>query len=126
MTKEFVNYEQALALKELGFDEPCFGLFDNIEPNEFYQVHSHASMGTGTFIKAPLYDQAFRWLLEKHYLYAIIIPTVTMHWTFKTTTVVEGMVEVPPYSHVDAYDYSRREEAEQACLVKLIEIVKNK
>jgi hypothetical protein len=25
MKKEFISYEQALALKELGFDEPCFG-----------------------------------------------------------------------------------------------------
>ena len=24
MNKEFITYEQALALKELGFDEPCF------------------------------------------------------------------------------------------------------
>ena len=26
MEKEFVTYEQALTLKELGFDEPCFAL----------------------------------------------------------------------------------------------------
>ena len=25
--KDFVPYEQALALKELGFDEPCFGFY---------------------------------------------------------------------------------------------------
>ncbi len=27
MNKEFIPYEQALALKELGFDEPCFGYY---------------------------------------------------------------------------------------------------
>lgn len=27
MNKEFVTYEQALALKELGFDEPCFAYY---------------------------------------------------------------------------------------------------
>ena len=27
MKKEFVPYEPALALKELGFDEPCFGKY---------------------------------------------------------------------------------------------------
>jgi hypothetical protein len=26
MKKEFIPYEQALALKELGFDEPCLAL----------------------------------------------------------------------------------------------------
>jgi hypothetical protein len=25
MEKEFISYEQALILKELGFNEPCFG-----------------------------------------------------------------------------------------------------
>ena len=25
--KEFVPYEESLALKELGFNEPCFGYF---------------------------------------------------------------------------------------------------
>jgi hypothetical protein len=49
-----------------------------------------------------------------------------MAWTFKTMTVVQGMVEVPPYNHVGAYDYSSREEAELDCLKKLIEIVKQK
>ena len=29
MEKEFIPYEQALALKELGFDEPCFTKFEN-------------------------------------------------------------------------------------------------
>ena len=28
MTQEFVPHEQALALKEFGFDEPCFGVYD--------------------------------------------------------------------------------------------------
>jgi hypothetical protein len=31
MNKEFVPYEQALALKELGFNEPCFGYY-NTDP----------------------------------------------------------------------------------------------
>jgi hypothetical protein len=27
MEKEFVTYNQALKLKELGFNEPCFGIY---------------------------------------------------------------------------------------------------
>ncbi len=41
-------------------------------------------------------------------------------------TVVKGMIEVPPYKHVDANDYITYEEAELSSLQKLIEIVKNK
>ena len=29
MNKEFIPYEQALELKELGFDEPCLGCYDD-------------------------------------------------------------------------------------------------
>jgi len=153
MNKEFIPYQQALALRELGFDEPCFkayfkytrstDLSNKIElssplsniygegylfknSDDFFIDRSISGDGDGAKCSAPLYQQAFHWLLEKHNLYGIIIPTVTMAWTFKTMTTVTGMVEVPPYSHVGAYDYSSREEAEQACLEKLIELVKNK
>jgi hypothetical protein len=129
MNKEFVPYEQSLELKELGFDEECLGWY----PKDTAALSLHGvfigkpSSGSYKLLAyAPTFSQAFRWLLEKHNLYGIIIPTVTMAWTFKTMTVVIGMVEVPPYNHVEAYDYNSREEAEQACLEKLIELVKNK
>jgi len=133
MDKEFVPYEQTLELKELGFDEPCFGYYeDNNLTITFPSTSENGWKWVGNSIipskntKAPLYQQSFRWLLEKHHLYGIVIPTVTMDWTFKTMTIAQGMVEVPPYNHIDAYDYSSREEAELACLKKLIEIVKQK
>lgn len=61
LEKEFVPYDQALALKELGFDEPCFGFYNDMENNK--------PMG-GNFPcdgrnSAPLYQQAFRWLYQK-------------------------------------------------------------
>ena len=124
MEKEFVPYEQALRMKQLGFDEPCFAWYVTESYGlEYGKVIKSDLIKDG--IVAPTFSQAFRWFREKHYLYAIIIPTITMHWTFKTTTVVEGMVEVPPYNHVHAIDYSTYEEAELACLAcleKLIEI----
>jgi len=68
MTKEFIPYEEALALKELGFDEPCFGYFrkdskklflcDFEINNDFIRIHNYK-------VIAPLYQQAFRWLFEK-------------------------------------------------------------
>jgi hypothetical protein len=59
MDKEFVGYTEALALKELGFEEPCFGFYNDMVNNK--------PMG-GNFPcdgrnSAPLYQQAFRWLL---------------------------------------------------------------
>ena len=88
-------------------------------------VNFNAKHSLGEMISAPLWQQAFEWLLKKHYLYGIIIPTITMHWTFKTMTVVDGMVGVPPYNHVHATDYSTYEEARLECLKELISLVKN-
>jgi hypothetical protein len=31
MTAEFIPYEQALELKELGFDEPCLAYYSDVE-----------------------------------------------------------------------------------------------
>lgn len=132
MNKEFVPYEIALKLEEIGFDEPfiTFGTQYLYRNEDFCRSNSGAIELFESFndelVIAPTFAQAFKWLLKKHSLYAVIIPTVTMHWTFKTMTVLEGMVEVPPYKHVDATDYSTYEEAETACLKKLIEIVKLK
>ncbi len=130
--QEFVPYEEAFALKELGFNEPCLGYYlcrnsafgiDDLEiTTECIDLvrYDYASC------VVPTFSQAFRWLLKNYNLYGIIIPTITMNWTFKTMTVVEDIMEVPPYKHVDANGYKTPEEAELACLSKLIEIVKNK
>jgi hypothetical protein len=68
MEKEFIPYEQALALKELGFDEPCFGCYfhnnkDVVEYNPDGIPLNHNNRNSR--ISAPLYQQAFRWLLKK-------------------------------------------------------------
>ena len=135
MEKQFLPYEQALALKELGFDEPCFGtylsslqsdwkvyeLILEMGMNEEFEDNRNVYLSEGA-CSAPTFSQAFRWLLKHHNLYGVIIPTETMNWTFKTMTVVEGIVEVPPYKHVDSNDYGTPEEAELACLIFLIEL----
>ena len=138
MEKEFVPYELALRMKTLGFNENCYRVGN---PNgaicwRFMDVAGVEGVGIDDillekfdklwWVEIPTFSQAFRWLLKEHNLYAIIIPTITMHWTFKTMTVIEGMVEAPPYKHVDAHDYVTQEEAELACLEKLIEIVESK
>ena len=67
--KDFVPYEQALALKELGFDEYCLALItpngnlESIDMEDWEKV-------SGTIL-APLYQQAFRWFREKYDLYSI-------------------------------------------------------
>jgi hypothetical protein len=66
MNKEFIPYDQALALKELEFDKPCFGYWKTsdwlIEEKTRTDGYTHADQ----LCSAPTYSQAFRWFREKH------------------------------------------------------------
>jgi hypothetical protein len=119
MNKEFVTYEQALSLKELGFDEPCFGYY-NIDP----QLKNPAFNMVKPFehiwcLPAPLYQQAFRWFREKHSLQHEIVYDISDDLT--------NRVYVYTVFGTDrSEEYKTYEEAESACLDKLIEICKTK
>ncbi len=77
MEKEFCTYEQALALKELGFDEKSLAYWFNETPLNpegqclvYYQKPYDNTKITNGVIReyswAPLYQQAFRWFREKY------------------------------------------------------------
>ena len=120
MKNEFVIYEQALALKELGFDEPCFSFYIDVD-NFLYTNQKWLNYNLNDKrISAPLYQQAFRWFREKHNLvfnfisYNIVKPG-EYHWSITWNDEAKASGIVKTY-----------EEAEQACLDKLIEIVNDK
>jgi hypothetical protein len=66
MKKQFVTYDIAVDLKELGFDKECFGYFI-IENKELIPENwsQHPNKSTWT-INAPLWQQAFDWFREEH------------------------------------------------------------
>jgi len=68
MEKEFVTYEQALALKELGFNEPCLAKF--IDTSCGFKLDLRPIICTIIRIQedcpAPLKQQAIMFLLNKH------------------------------------------------------------
>ena len=119
MKKEFIPYEQALALKELGFDEPCFGLW-NLN-NGKYEVDiigvcKYSKEFKYREVLAPLYQQAFRWFREKYQLHSTITSISQESWQWHITKPGESLGKL--YDE-DFYTY---EEAELACLEKLIEM----
>ena len=68
MDKEFIPYEQASALKELEFDEPCVAIFGrnnelSVDDGFYKQENYHKDT-----VLAPTYSQAFRWFREKYSL----------------------------------------------------------
>jgi hypothetical protein len=74
MEKEFIPYEQALALKELGFDkEICFGRWTTYPDGEGFLDTTKHSIYQGRDdlnrqCLAPLYQQAFDFFEEKYFL----------------------------------------------------------
>jgi hypothetical protein len=127
MTKEFIPYEQALALKELGFDEPCFGLYHSDKTFYPTQCKSHEQYH-GQICSAPLYQQAFRWFREKYNLQVYIDFYHKDSYFYKIKSQVGKRISnttedvILQGTSVFPRTY---EEAELACLIKLIEIVKN-
>jgi hypothetical protein len=96
MEKEFIPYELALRMKNLGFNEPCFGMYQknkktwycsknnwitNFEvnpdpktldlhikysPKNVYLINGTYFLHSCSNFTAPLYQQAFRWFRAKY------------------------------------------------------------
>jgi hypothetical protein len=60
MEKEFVTYEIALKLKELGFEEECLAYFEDKE----LTLGRLSSVGKKRYLIAPLWQQAIDWFLS--------------------------------------------------------------
>ena len=70
---KFLPYEQALALKGLGFDEPCFGYHLDNKFQFFADVRSCNTNSEFKFYPtAPTYSQAFRFFREEYNLRGFI------------------------------------------------------
>ena len=115
MYKEFVKYEQALALKELGFDEPCLTSYN--ENGKIFKVWKNEIVMGITKCSAPLYQQAFRWFREKHQLQHEIVYDMS-------DDLINKVYVYTIFGTDRSEEYKTYEEAESACLDKLIEIIK--
>jgi hypothetical protein len=128
MNKEFVPYELALELKQLGFDEPCFAFYDEslYFPNNENQYGTFCNQKLdASSCSAPTYSQAFRWFREKHNLRCQInyIGGLINKTTWWDISVI-GHYNTDPKEW--EMKYQPYEEAEVACLRKLIEIANDK
>ena len=124
MKKEFIPYTEALALKELGFNEPCFGYFTS--PKELIVQQPKDRNGVYVYF-APTYSQAFRWFREKYNLNS----WVTKEHKYKQPFCWYIQDNYSKYNsdfmtdgiHYNTY-FKTYEDAELECLQKLIELVK--
>lgn len=123
MEKEFIPYEQALALKELGFDEPCFAYYLNRKLNIFHNTSVNDRINSKTkdifssdVIVTPTFSQAFRWFREKYGLHSYIEGSYPWFRYYINSDD----------DRWEGFKHLTYEEAEIECLKKLIEIIKTK
>ena len=128
--KDFIPYSEALELKQLGFDEPCLAwatleYANTIHIGNHYKVHQETDLPTKPF-GVPTYSQAFRWFREKYELFSWEAYDrgsnngkfpIIHSYSFKILNLNNFEWYYGPV-------FKTYEEAELACLRKLIEIVK--
>ena len=135
MEKEFVPYELAIKLKELGFDESC-AMYWRPEMDGSMQIWYHQDERFDDAIgsqnsddaewvtcTAPLYQQAFKFFREKYNLVSWIRRRAGFYKEYSWYISNFNNEDPDEYEfdlHIESY-----EAAEQACLEKLIEIVES-
>jgi hypothetical protein len=124
MEKEFIPYTEALALKELGFDEPCFGYYNSngkfkTKQDEYELYLICNSKWISPSCSAPTWQSAFRWFREKYGLLVNIEKGTNPENYFPVIGNVSHRYN--PNLWFDTY-----EEAELACLGKLVENAESK
>ena len=132
LEKEFVPYQESLALKKLGFDQPCFkyiyigslaineDLYLEVEPSKAINFNADSLS-----ISQPTFSQAFRFFREEYNLLQnisyVLKKTGGVQWFFDIKGINMTNNNILPHSEIRFEIY---EEAELACLRKMIEIVK--
>ena len=144
MKNEFAPYKLALRMKQLGYDEPCFGFYklgnidiyyDTILQGQNHKFRNNTQLNFYGDLKekisAPTFSQAFRWCREKYNIFPELLTDCTTRPKFcYTYTKFFGnqndlaSEEWGWESNVGQYSllYKTYEEAQIACLEKLIEI----
>ena len=117
--EEFVSHGQAVALKELGFDEMCFGFYNSISFISSKCKNSEPWMGNEV-VAVPLKSQVFRWFDENTSYQGFVTHSIKeehFDWYIINYDDVSQGIECIEY-------YSSRQEAESACIDKLLELAK--
>jgi hypothetical protein len=129
MEKEFVPCELSVKLKLLGFDEPCLGFYNHqgqlilmAQENEsVIATYKNSDVKIGMQYAAPTFSQALRWFRDEYNIYSIVLPSYADSKVVKDRffyEVANGKKLKQELEYHVTY-----EEAELACLIKLIEII---
>ena len=120
---EFIPYQESLELKELGFNEPCFGYYYTLngknwvfaDKHKYYQLDEEINIGPKFSLLVPTYSQAFRWFRDKGFL---------ISFSSHDKDTYEFYIKWISTKSILSNEYKTYEEAELECLRQLIKITK--
>jgi hypothetical protein len=131
MESNFITYKQALALKELGFDEPCFAYFKDEEfqyPN-LYEPFKNSEQKSW-FVTAPLKQQVFKWFRDEQNIVHTVYSNASGYiWELHYNKERGGTHICDSEESGDCElsgMFTTYEKAESSCIDKLIELIKEK
>jgi len=127
MINLFLPYELGNKLKDLGFNEPCVGIFTMGNTAVMCSGATVAFNNTHAYYKdhcAILIQQAFQWFREKH-MKSPRFCIDTNGWYFTITQFTESGSSLTDsqLAPLAKQDYKTYEEAELACINKMIELI---
>jgi hypothetical protein len=131
MKEQPISFETAKLAKEKGFDseDGTAWYVDTIlaghNPLELQtnlgEVYTWKSE---RIYEAPTQSVLQKWLRDVYGYYVIIIPTITINWTFKIINIMKkDSMEIPPYTDVSGEDFSIYEEALEKGLQEALKLV---
>ena len=132
MKKQFVKYEAVVELKKLGFDEPCLGRWLVVTKWEkptgeiILQLGTRAEDFDKNQFPAPTFSQAFRFFREKYNMLANVYSNAS-GFCYEYSDTIGGTHRFDSGfdGPNDSGCWNSYEDAEIACLQKMIEIVEN-
>lgn len=118
----FVPYQIALDMKSIGFHEPCIYVYlDKATIRQNCGFMNYPKEIYSNVVKAPLYQQTFKFFREKYKLNSTILP-IENEWYFLISKTGETLtLNRPRQCYRDTY-----EEVELECIKKLIEIAQKR
>lgn len=134
----FIPYKESLALKELGFNNECFGYYSYFGTQKPFltscelgnEIESCTIRRKNFLCKAPLFQQAFRFFRDKKGFTGIITMSNYSNdkYVFDIFEIFNDEIYFEGSDLTDRNngnkEYNSYEEAELDCLKKLIKIVK--